>query len=166
MSSINRTCSICDNLWPTKSVNEWPRTCEATPTPQENRPLSASASPSSYLSDLSSYNIGILVNRPLWSSFIHTISTFSAPLQTNWFSYDHTISASQKTDRLFIQKLVHTISSFSTPINKPTAAAAILIKNKITGNKGGGGTPTIGLFAVGVGVYGRYQALISANILF
>lgn len=30
------------------------------------------------------------------------------------------------------KKLVHTISSFSTPINKPTAVATILIKNKIT----------------------------------
>lgn len=54
------------------------------------------------------------------------------------------------------KKLVHTISSFSTPINKPTAVAAILIKNKITGDKGV--KPKMCLFAVGVGVYGRYQA--------
>lgn len=46
------------------------------------------------------------------------------------------------------KKRVHTISSFSTPINKQTTAAAILIKNKTMGNKGG--TPKMCLFAVGV----------------
>lgn len=145
MSSINRTCSICDNLWPTRSVNEWPRTCEATPTPQENRPIRPIIIQYRHPSKPTS----VIIVRSYDIYFFQRPSKTTASAMT--IQYQHP----KKPTAYSYKKLVHTISSFSTPLNKTTTAAAILIKNKITGNKGD--TIKMCLFAVGVGAYGRYK---------
>lgn len=84
------------------------------------------------------------LSKPTSVVIVHSYDLYKPTASAMTIQYQHP----KKPTAYSYKKRVHTISSFSSLINKTTAAAAILIKNKFTGNKGG--TPKMCLYAVGV----------------